>query len=193
MNTTNIMRQALGEQWQELPTALQQHYQAEDNQDIGHLDIEYPSWMQLFLNLLHIVGALLNRRGKNIPTVVSKSMDGDTQYWHRSITFDDGKKVYFKSRWQYIGQNKLVEYVNSFLGLCMSVEVKDKNLLYHGEYFVLKIGKLRLPVPEWLMLGHTTIVEHSDDDKHFTMDFKLRHPLFGQIYRYTGKFTTVAG
>lgn len=193
MNGYNIMRQALGDQWQELPGALQAHYQDEDNRDIGSLDIEYPTWMQLFLNFLHVIGALLNRRGENIPTIVTKSMEGDKQRWHRTITFDDGKKVYFKSHWQYIGQNKLVEYVNSIFGLCMSVEVKDKKLHYHGEYFVLKIGKLRIPIPEWLMLGHTTIIEHSTDDKHFTMDFKLRHPVFGQIYRYTGTFTTVGG
>jgi len=187
----NIMQQALGEQWHALPCVLQAHYQVKDNTDIGTLDIEYPSWMQLLLNLLHYAGALLNRKGRNIPTTVEKVMQGDEQYWKRTLTFNDGTKVYFKSRWHYASGNKLIEYVNPMLGLCMSVEVRDKTLYYYGECYILKIGRVNIPIPEWLLLGHTTIVEKSLDENHFTMDFKLRHPLFGQIYRYSGKFTTV--
>ena len=138
-----------------------------------------------------MMGALLNRKGNNIPTTVSKVMKGDMQYWRRIITFDDGKKVYFKSHWSYVGDNKLIEYVNPVLGLCMSVEVKNKVLHYHGEYYALKLGTLIIRIPEWLLLGHTTIVEKEVAPGHFIMDFRLHHPLFGQIYRYSGKFSTV--
>ena len=190
MSEHNIMQQALGEQWRELPGVLQAHYQDKDNTDVGTLNIEYPTWMQFFLNLLHMSGALLNRKGINIPTTVEKVMQGDVQYWNRTLTFNDGKKVFFKSHWRYAGGNKLIEYVNPLFGLCMSVEVRDETLYYHGKYFVLKLGKVNIPIPEWMLLGHTTIVEKESDNEHFTMDFRLRHPLFGQIYRYSGKFTT---
>ena len=191
MGEVNIMKQALGEQWDALPVVLQTHYQEKDNTDIGTLNIEYPKWMQFCLNLLKIMGALLNRKGREISTRVEKVMQGDVQYWKRTITFDDGKKIYFKSHWRYLGGNKIVEYVNPILGLCMAVEVSDKTLYYQGKYFVLKLGKLIIPIPEWMLLGHTTIVEKKFDNFHFTMDFRLDHPLFGQIYRYAGKFTTV--
>ncbi|MDH5326444.1 MAG: DUF4166 domain-containing protein [Gammaproteobacteria bacterium] len=191
INSHNIMRLALGEQWQALPVALQAHYQDEDNRDIGELTIEYPAWMQLFLNLLHIMGALLNRNVRHVPTVVHKTMDGERQIWQRTITLDENKNVYFKSHWVYAGQNKLVEYVNPMLGLCMSVNVVGECLHYTGEYYVLRLGKLCIPIPEWLMLGHTTIVEQQSADSRFKMDFKLQHPLFGQVYRYSGEFTTV--
>ena len=192
MRKHNIMRQALGEQWLELPHALQEHYQDKDNTDIGTLDIEYPTWMQIILNILRMMGALLNRKGKNILTKVDKEMLGDMQYWNRTVTFENGKKIYFKSHWCYVKNNKLVEFVNPFLGLCMSVEVRDKILYYTGEYYLLKLGKLSVPIPEWILLGHTTIVEKEVSASRFTMDFKLQHPLFGQIYRYAGDFTTIS-
>jgi len=192
MGEYSIVQQALGEKWFSLPATLQAHYQANDNTDIGVLDIEYPVWMQMFLNGLHLIGALLNSKGTNIPATVEKKMHENVQYWNRTITFNDGKKVFFRSRWCYVGGNKLIEYVNPVFGLCMSVDVRDKTLYYQGEYFVLKLGKIILPIPEWLLLGHTTIVEQQADDDHFSMDFRLRHPLFGQIYRYAGRFATVS-
>lgn len=192
MSKDNIMQQALGEQWSELPHALQAHYQSKNNTDVGTLDIEYPVWMQLFLNILRMMGALLNRKGKSISTTVEKEMLGDVQYWNRTIKFDDGKKIYFKSHWCYLKNNKLVEFVNPFLGLCMSVNVRDKTLYYTGEYYLLKLGRVIIPIPEWMLLGHTTIVEKEVDSDRFTMDFKLHHPLLGQIYRYAGNFTTIS-
>jgi hypothetical protein len=45
-----------------------------------------------------------------------------------------------------------------------------------------------LPIPEWLVLGHTTIVEVALDDRHFAMDFRLTHPLLRQVFRYNGEF-----
>lgn len=186
----NIMKQALGEQWYSLPSVLQAHYQENNNRDIGYLTVEYPGWMQQFLNLLSLFGALLNRKGQSIPTVVKKTMQGQKQYWYRTLTFSDGKKVYFKSRWEYAGDNQLFEFVNPLLGLCMSVSVKDDKLYYQGEYFVFRLWKLNIPIPEWLLLGHTTIVENGIDSEHFQMDFRLTHPLFGQLYRYTGTFST---
>lgn len=190
MSEYNLMKQALGEQWHALPEALKAHYQDEDNIDIGALDIEYPTWMQFVLNLLHLMGALLNRKGSSIPATVEKVMQGEVQYWKRTLSFDDGKKVFFKSHWYYAGGNKLIEYVNPFVGLCMSVQVRDGTLYYDGEHFVLKLGFVTIPIPEWLLLGHTTIVEQGVDNNHFVMDFRLRHPLFGQIYRYAGRFAT---
>lgn len=191
MNQHNIMKLALAEQWSMLPATLQAHYQDNDNVDTGTLDIEYPGWMQAFLNVLYLFGALLNKKGCDIPSRVEKTMQGDEQYWRRTITLQEGKQARFNSRWVYAGKNRLIEYVNTFIGLCMSVQVKDNRLYYQGEYFVIRLAGLTIPVPEWLLLGHTTIVEQQVDAKHFSMDFRLTHPLFGEIYRYSGKFSTL--
>ncbi len=191
MSEQNILQQALGEQWQQLPAALRAHYCNGPNSDIGALDIDYPRWMQIFLSGLRVLGALVNRRGQRIPTRVEKVMQGKVQHWRRTIQFMDGKAILFKSYWVYAGGDRLIEYVNPVLGLCMTVSVRSGVLYYEGRYYVVRIGRWHLRLPEWLLLGHTTIVETALDDMRFAMDFRLRHPVFGQIFRYGGTFRTV--
>jgi hypothetical protein len=163
------------------------------NMDVGTLDISYPKLMQPYLNLLRLLGALINRRGSGVPTTVSKRMEGDIQYWERTISFPDGKSVLFKSCWEYAGGNEFIEYVNSFLGLRMAVHVDAQQLHYTGRHYVLRLCSFHLPIPECLVLGHTTIVERAVGDNAFAMDFRLRHPWFGELFRYAGEFRTERG
>lgn len=188
MNTLSLMQQALGEQWSQLPPALQAHYQSGTNRDAGTLDIDYPNFMQPVLNALRLLGVLINRRGAAMVTTVEKHMDGTVQRWQRTIIPVEGKQILFNSYWVYVGGNELIEFVSPLLGLKMAVEIDETILRYEGRHYVLKIGKLLLPVPEWLLLGHLTVVETALDENNFAMDFTLVHPVFGQLYRYAGKF-----
>ncbi|HLO61611.1 MAG TPA: DUF4166 domain-containing protein, partial [Azonexus sp.] len=110
-------------------------------------------------------------------------------YWQRQIRFADGETVRFDSIWESAENNTLIEYVNPVLGLQMRPYVVADRLHYHGVRFVTRLGRWRLPIPEWLALGHTTIVEQALDDTRFAMDFRLSHPLFGEVFRYSGEFT----
>ena len=192
MKNKSLMQIALGDQWQHLPPALQAHYQSNDNSDIGYLDIKYPIYMQPYLTLLRLFGVLINRRGEKVPTTVDKHMQGDIQYWKRSIRFSQDKIILFKSFWVYAGSNELIEYVNPFIGLRMSVHIENNELHYEGRNIVVKLGKLLLPIPEWLVLGHTNIIETAINESEFRMDFKLKHPILGTIFRYSGEFKTIS-
>jgi len=119
-------------------------------------------------------------------------MKGHIQYWKRTIRFSHEKIILFNSFLVHGGDNELIEYVNSFLGLRMSVHIEKNELHYEGRNFVVKLGKLLLPIPEWLVLGHATIVETALDDTEFKMDFKLKQPLLGTIFRYSGKFKNIS-
>lgn len=184
----SLMQTALGSDWDKLPPALQAHYICGTTLDRGHMDIEYPWFMQPYLMMLHLVGALIARRGKQVATVVEKTVAGQSQYWRRTMTYADGEVAHFNTTWMNAGGNNLLEFVNPMLGLQMAVHVEDGKLHYEGVRFVAKLGSVMLPIPEWLVLGHTTIVEEAVDDTHFAMDFRLTHPLFGQVFRYAGKF-----
>jgi hypothetical protein len=183
------MQQALGAQWDTLAPALKAHYMTAGNRDIGVLSIEYPKWMQWPLNFLRLFGTLINQQAQDTPTQVSKRMLGEQQVWQRRVELPK-QVMSFDSVWQYCGGNELIEYVKPYLGLKMAVTVHEGKLYYAGRAYILKIGKLRLPIPEALVLGHTTIEEIGIDAEHFTMDFRLQHPIFGQIYRYSGRFRT---
>jgi hypothetical protein len=183
----SLMRRALGADWEKLPLALQAHYQGATNADTGHMDIEYPWFMQPVYSLLRLFGALPNRRGQHIATVVRKHIEDGRQHWRRTITYADGRVIHFNSIWE-VHNNHLIEYVNPLLGVEMAPYVVGDQLHYRGVRFVLRLGPLKLSIPEWLALGHTTIVEKATSASEFEMDFRLTHPLFGQVFRYSGKF-----
>jgi hypothetical protein len=188
----SLMQQALGSDWEKLPPALQAHYRFGTTTDAGHMDIEYPRFMQPLLSVLRVFGALVNRRGQQVATVVEKSVAGHRQYWRRTITYPDGKVVLFNSFWVAAQPGQVIEFVNPVLGLQMAPYVACNRLHYRGVQFVAKLGRLLLPIPEWLVLGHTTIVEEAIDETHFAMDFRLTHPLFGEVFRYAGTFEAAA-
>ncbi len=184
----SLIQQALGDEWNELPPALQAHYRYGAAKDVGHLDIEYPRFMQPFLNILYRVGALVNCPEGQVETVVEKRVENNRQYWKRILKYADGKVIYFNSFWIAASGNQVIEFVNRFVGLQMAVQVLDNRLYYHGIKFIFKLGAVNISIPEWLVLGHTTIVEVAVDETHFRMDFRITHPLLGQVYRYSGKF-----
>ncbi|MFZ6754936.1 DUF4166 domain-containing protein [Undibacterium sp. Dicai25W] len=184
----SLVENALGDDWNKLPVALKAHYGSGELHETGHMDIEYPWLMQVYLNVLRLFGALLNRRGKQIPVTVDKYVIHQQQYWNRTFIFPDESIIRFQSVLVSAGGNQLIEFVNSFLGLQMAVYATDGMVRYAGVRYVVKIGKWLLPVPESLVLGHTSIEERAIDEYHFMMDFRLVHPLFGQLFRYSGVF-----
>lgn len=188
---TSLMQQLLGDTWEQLPPGLQAHYRPGTSTDVGHMDVEFPGFMRPLLWVLGWLGALVRRQGLGIPTTVEKIVEGPRQYWHRTLRYADGTVARFDSHWELAGGNQLIEYVNPWLGLQMAVEVRDGRLLYHGVRYVLRLGRVLLPIPEWLALGHTTIVETATGPQRFAMDFRLTHPLLGQVFRYSGVFESV--
>jgi hypothetical protein len=186
----SLMQRALGDDWERLPPSLQAHYQFGPNVDVGHMDIEFPVWMMPYLWLLHRLGALLARSGKQIPTRVEKEVLRDRQVWRRTMQFADGKAVALNSFWVAAGSNRLIEFVNPVMGLDMAVRVEGDQLHYEGVRFVIRLGRFDIGLPEWMILGHTTIVERGLSANAFAMDFRLTHPLLGQLFRYAGVFST---
>ena len=188
MTGISLMQQALGADWTRLPPALKAHYQFADNRDEGTLDIQYPGYLQPYLNLLRLLGALINRCGQGLPTQVEKRMAGGIQHWRRTIRFPDGREVQFRSHWVPAGGNALIEYVNPLLGLRMEVWLGEDRLQYRSRGYVLRLGPVQFPLPEWLGPGSVRIEEWALDEDRFAMDFRLHHPLLGEIYCYAGEF-----
>lgn len=187
---TSLMQHALGSDWNKLPPALQAHYRPGATTETGHMDIEFPLFMLPVLHVLRLFGALVRRRGTAVATTVDKHMAGQRQYWQRTMRYPDGQTLRFNSVWVLAERGHVIEFVNPFLGLRMAPSVVGNQLHYRGICFVVKLGSLQLAIPEWVALGHTTIHERALDDTHFAMDFRLTHPLLGQVFRYAGTFAT---
>lgn len=187
-----LMQRVLGSHWDRLPPALQAHYRAGTTVEEGRLDVEFPGFMIPVLAVLALVGALLRRRGRQLPTVVERRPVEDRVHWRRRITYPDGHVAAFDSEWVAAGDGELIEYVNPLLGLRMAVSVDGQRLKYRGICYVLRLGRLQLSIPNWMALGRVDIDEVALDASRYEMDFRLQHPLFGQIFRYSGTFTADA-
>jgi len=197
MNTESLIQQTLGVQWQQLPPALQAHYannEAGENIAEGHLSIDYPSWMQLPLHMLRVFGALVNRRGKALPTRVSCTTHEGQQHWHRTITFPDGKQLQFKSRLtRHEATSKLIEFTTPFLGMRFGLTTDENGgVRYQSDTYILKISKYLIAIPDVWLLGRATITETANEDGSFDMNFRIRHPWFGEIFTYYGRFVTTS-
>ena len=194
-NNTSLMQQALGDQWNLLPNGLKAHYNHDNkgsNYSEGVLTVGYPWFMQWPLSLLRLIGALLNRRGKDLKTTVRKSMKDGQQYWIRKISYSNGKVITFNSLLTTTEDHIFIEYTNRFLGMRMKAFVDGKQLRYESCGYVLKLGKLMIQIPEWMALGHGSIVEIAVNDSEFEMDFRLKHFLFGEVFFYKGRFKTLS-
>lgn len=189
----SLMQQALGDAWDQLPRSLQAHYLPGTTVDIGLMDVEYPAFMLPVLFVLSHLGALVRRRGKAVQTRVEKSVIGHHQHWRRTLRYADGQTLHFDSVWQPAPNGHVVEFVNPWLGLQMQPFVVGDQLHYRGVRFVARVGRCTLHIPEWMALGHATIVERAIDEHHFAMDFRMTHPVLGQVFRYSGTFEANAG
>jgi len=186
----SLMQTVLGQDWAQLPPALRAHYTEGSSVERGHLDIHFPRYLQPLFRVLHLMGALVPRRGCGVTTEVRKQDTARGQAWQRRMRFADGQLLRFDSLWLASGHGTIIEYVNPLLALEMTPYVQGQALHYRGERFLLRLGRWQLPLPEWLLLGHTTIVEHAISNTRFAMDFRLTHPLLGEIFRYSGEFDT---
>lgn len=185
-----LMQQALGEAWHRLPPALQAHHLPGSTRDVGQLAVEHPGWVGPVLHLAWALGVRLPRRAPVVDTRVDKTTTGQRQQWRRTLRLPDGRVQRFDSAWVPGRPGRIVEFVNGWLGLEIAPQVVDGRLHYRGTWHVVRIGRHLVGLPEWLLLGHTTIVEEAVDARHFRMDFRLRHPLLGETYRYAGVFRT---
>jgi hypothetical protein len=193
MNNIPLLQQALGEDWNKLPRVIQRHYSVPSDSNTcikGHMEIGYPNSLFPLINLIHLCGGLVSRRGKNIETVVKKTISTQSThlYWQRTLIYPDNKKDYFYSRMVYLRNHELIETVRFGFGLRLNVSVDNGVLVYRSNGHIWQYGKLRLTFPDWLLLGAATIIETPISDQQFRLDFSIKHPLWGNSYWYHGIF-----
>ncbi len=196
MNTTLcLMQQVLGDDWEKLPTVIQQHYQIIPAQKsftvTGTMAISYPVWVKPILMITRLLGALIDLQGENNQVQVKKWMTDNPQimYWRRDIQAPNGQHTVFASRMEYQQRNELIEFVGGGFGIRLRLSVEEGKLVYRSQIHLLKLGGWLMPIPDWLFLGHATIIEEALSEDSFLLDFKIIHPLWGKTYAYGGVFS----
>ncbi len=195
MNNEPLLQQALGDDWYQLPTVIQRHYQLGDDQQTrselkGVMKIDYPAFIRPILLITRLMGALIDLKGEGMQVCVEKwvTAGSSTLHWKRSIQASDGRSTVFASRMEYVQGNELIEYVGCGFGLRLRVSVDNGRLVYRSHGHLWQLGAFRIPIADVLFLGHATIIETAVSDHEFELDFRIDHPLFGETYRYGGIF-----
>lgn len=187
---TSPVKLALKHCWDDLPPALQAHYRVDNSKlhtESGHLSVEYPFWLQWPLNLVVRFGILVNQREQQVPTTVQRELRDGVEYWQRQLAFSK-KPASFSSHTIYHQDDTIIEFPNRLLGLRMKLSWSDNTLRYDSDGYVLNVAERYLRIPDWLTLGKASIEERALTDTRFEMDFRIRHPLLGEVFRYSGVF-----
>jgi Domain of unknown function (DUF4166) len=196
MNNYPLMQNVLGDEWHQLPSVIQRHYQLHADQKsanevTGTLYVRYPFFVRPMLFVTRLMGGLVDLKGDNMSARVEKWVNADapqTLFWKRTIKAQNGKSTVFASRMEYQQGNEIIEFVGGGFGLHLKLTVESNKLVYRSNGHLWQIGKVRIPIPDVLFLGHATITETAISENEFKLDFKIQHPLFATTYRYGGVF-----
>lgn len=198
--TIPIFARALGDHWQKLAPAVKSHYNLSPRSDDelvlrGEMSVYYPRPAFILLGMARLFGGLVLLREGNIPVQVRNSSrpDSETIFWHRTFNVPGRKQpVTFCSQMEYAGGDEIVEYVGSIprikIGVRMKIRENEGALNFQSVGYTLKIGTFEMPIPGHFLLGRALITENATSANEISMHFTIKHPLFGEIYSYGGRF-----
>ena len=194
-----VLKQALGSEWSALAPVIQAHYGLTPFTDEqvrlkGNMDGVFYSWVvSPFVHLAALAGAMVPYRGHDVPIeAVNYSMPGKPDYFWRRTFFFPGKKPYeFLSRMICTGAGELTEYIRFGLGLRLHVSVKNGGLIEKELGYVWRLGKRSIPIPVNVFLGRSYVEEMPISDSEYQMRWVITHPLLGETFAYSGRFSLV--
>ncbi|MEJ2693884.1 MAG: DUF4166 domain-containing protein [Candidatus Thiodiazotropha sp.] len=189
------IRRALGPEWDGLGSAIRRHYdlppQSEAQLEVeGVMQVDFSAVGKLFITVSRLFDALVPYRGRDIPVRVRNwsRADSGAMFWHRTFRYPGKSPVIFQSRMEYAGDRQIVESVKFGLGIRMRLSAEGESLRYDSQGYQWKLGRLRLRIPDWLLLGKAVIKETPISEQAFRVDFEINHPLWGRTFEYTGEF-----
>ncbi len=196
-DTRPVFHAVLGDDWHKLGEVIRRHYflRPYSNDAItvhGTMREVYHSRVAaMLMPFSRLVGALVPYQGKDVPIAVHYTVrpDSGALYWNRVFRFPGRPPFHFRSHMEQIGHQQVIEYVRFGVGLRLRVTAEDGALVFRDEGYVWRLFGLKLPLPVGLLLGRAYVEERPVDDRHFSMCMHLRHPLFGELFRYSGDFS----
>lgn len=205
LSHTPVFRTVLGEDgWQALGAVVRRHYslRAHSSDAVvvqGHMDeVWHAPGAALLLPMGRLFGALVPYQGRHVPIAVHyRCRPGNAHlYWDRHFHFAGRPVFHFRSHMEALapGSGEVIEFVRFGLGLRLRVTAEDGALVFRDAGYVWRIGRLRLALPLQVLLGRAYVEERPapDDPNAFTMCMYIRHPWWGQLFRYRGRFTLAA-
>lgn len=183
--------------WGRLPAAVRERF-GDSSQTVDYVGefafVRASAFGRLIAWLCRLVGTpVAPHTAENVSALVHvRPRDGGVE-WRREYRWRDRPASIVRSTKVIDAGGTLVEVLPA--GLCMALEVYEAaavlHFVSHRYFFVFTvpvIGRLRLPIPDWLAPG-TTHVEHMDlANGWFRFSMTVTHPVFGELFHQSGDF-----
>jgi len=125
-----------------------------------------------------------------VPMIVTVTEDAAScgQVWTRICARGNGFPQVIHSAKRFEGPTGLEEYIGCGISMSLRLSVEHEGLFFRSTGYFLCVGRLRVPLPEWLTPGALT-VSHTDLGGglfRFTLD--VVHSRFGPLLRQSAVF-----
>jgi len=201
MTHTPVFQDVLGNaDWHRLGAVVRRHYglrpYSDDRMTVrGRMDEVWRArCAALLMPAGGFFGALVPHTGRDVPIEVHyrcRPQDA-ALYWDRCFHFPGRPVFHFRSHMTVAdaARHEVIEWVRFGLGLRLRVTAEDGALVFRDLGTVWRLGRWHLPLPLHLLLGRAYVEERpvAGDEGAFTMKMAIRHPLWGEVFRYSGRF-----
>jgi hypothetical protein len=185
------------EEWGRLPLAVWRRFSkrlagGQTVVYVGEVEESFHSRAGWWLaQLTRLIGGPLptghETRRSMIVTVTEDAASGG-QVWTRICARNNGFPQVIHSAKRFAGPTGLEEYIGFGISMSLRLSVEHEALVFRSAGYFLGLGRLRLPLPEWLTPGALT-VSHADlggGTFRFTLD--VVHPRHGRLIRQSAVF-----
>ncbi|WMT05727.1 DUF4166 domain-containing protein [Lysobacter yananisis] len=192
-----IFQEVLGEDWHRLGEVIRCHYflRAFSDDSICVKGVMREVWHSAIAKCLippaRVFGALVPYRGTDVPIEVHYNVrpDDGTIHWDRVFHFAGRPPFHFLSYMEHVGGNDVIEFIRFGVGMRLKVTAEDGALVFRDKGYIWRMFGVDVPLPLGLLLGRAYIEERPVDAGRFSMRMTLTHPLFGELFRYSGDFS----
>jgi hypothetical protein len=137
-----------------------------------------------------IGGPLPTCRDTGVPLVVTVTEDGASggQTWTRICARKRGFPQVIHSAKRFAGPTGLEEYVGFGVSVALRVAVEDGVLIFRSAGYGLRLGRIRIPLPDRLTPGDLTVTHADLGGGAFRFTLDVHHPRYGALIHQSATF-----
>ncbi|MBC9879597.1 DUF4166 domain-containing protein [Bradyrhizobium sp. INPA01-394B] len=137
-----------------------------------------------------IGGPLPTGPDTGVPMIVTVTEDGATggQTWTRICARKRGFPQVIHSAKRFAGPTGLEEYVGFGVSMALRIAVEGETLTFRSAGYGLQLGRLWIPLPQWLTPGDLTVTHRDLGEGVFRFTLDVIHPRYGTLIHQSALF-----
>jgi hypothetical protein len=190
-----IFQPIFGRAWDFMPPVMHKRYANRPyTRDVvtvaGTMEVRASRLMQVLAPLLKWSQLLVPYQGKDVAATVVFRSEPESRAvgFDREFRFPGKAPYYFRSRMMPAGGNEVIEYMSFGIGWRAACTFAGDSVTYTHRGYVWRLFGCNIPLPLHWIFGRGRAEEEANGDSSFRMRMNVRHPWFGEVYAYAGRF-----